>query len=99
MWPREPRTLVQEVNSHTGKLASSLEAVLKTADQAMKKADSTLGSLGSVVGEDSGVRHELYTALKELSAAARSIRTLADYLERHPEALLHGKGEYGGKPK
>lgn len=93
------RTLVQEVNSHTGKLVSSLEAVLKTADQAMKKADSTLGSLGSVVGEDSGVRHELYTALKELSAAARSIRTLADYLERHPEALLHGKGEYGGKSK
>ena len=65
----------------------------------MKKADSTLGGLEGMVGEDSGVRHELYTALKELSAAARSIRTLADYLERHPEALLHGKGEYGGKSK
>jgi len=29
--------------------------------------------------------------LKELSAAARSLRTLADYLERHPEALIRGK--------
>jgi paraquat-inducible protein B len=29
--------------------------------------------------------------LKELAGAARSIRVLADYLERHPEALLRGK--------
>jgi paraquat-inducible protein B len=31
--------------------------------------------------------------LRELSDAARSLRVLADYLERHPEALLRGKGE------
>ena len=33
----------------------------------------------------------LNSALKELSAAARSIRVLADYLEQHPEALVKGK--------
>jgi len=31
------------------------------------------------------------SALKELAAAARSIRVLADYLEQHPEALVKGK--------
>jgi len=35
---------------------------------------------------------ELAETLKELAAAARSLRDMADYLERHPEALLHGKG-------
>jgi len=30
--------------------------------------------------------------MKELKNAARSIRVLAEYLERHPEALIHGKG-------
>jgi paraquat-inducible protein B len=30
--------------------------------------------------------------LNEVSRAARSIRVLADYLERHPESLLRGKG-------
>ena len=31
--------------------------------------------------------------LIEVGAAARSFRDLSDYLERHPEALLRGKGE------
>jgi paraquat-inducible protein B len=29
--------------------------------------------------------------LRELSRAARSVRVLADYLERHPESLIRGK--------
>ena len=80
-------------------LPSSLDTVLKSAESALKKADATLGGIEGIVSEDSGLRHELYSALKELAAAARSIRSLADYLERHPEALLHGKGEYGGKAR
>jgi hypothetical protein len=31
-----------------------------------------------------------------LEEAARSIRLLADYLQRNPEALLRGKGGAGG---
>ena len=40
-------------------------------------------------------RRQLGETLSELSAAGRSIRLLADYLEQHPEALLYGKP--GGK--
>jgi paraquat-inducible protein B len=29
--------------------------------------------------------------MSELARAARSLRVLADYLERHPEALIRGK--------
>jgi paraquat-inducible protein B len=29
--------------------------------------------------------------IKQLDEAARSIRTLTDYLSRHPEALIRGK--------
>ena len=35
---------------------------------------------------------DINNALDELASSARSIRALTDYLERHPEALLHGKG-------
>jgi paraquat-inducible protein B len=34
----------------------------------------------------------LSRALQELSGAVRSLRIMADYLERHPDALIHGKG-------
>jgi len=29
--------------------------------------------------------------MRELSGAARSLRMMANYLERHPEALIKGK--------
>ncbi len=31
--------------------------------------------------------------MKELARTAAAFRTLADYLERHPEALIRGKPE------
>ncbi len=91
---REARHVVQGLHDHASAVASNLRDVLKVVESAVKKADKTLDGM---VGEESSVRHEFYGALKELSAAARSIRLLAEYLERHPEALVHGKGGYGGK--
>ena len=44
-------------------------------------------------GANSPVRLELIKTLNEFSAAARSFRILAEYLENHPEALIKGKGK------
>ena len=35
----------------------------------------------------------LLEAMREIARAAQAFRILADYLERHPEALLSGKKE------
>ena len=40
---------------------------------------------------DAPLPQELQGALQEMTEATRSLRVLADYLERHPEALLKGK--------
>ena len=66
-------------------LSAELLATLKTAHSAM----ATLEASASADGE---IGNELQSALKEISAAARSLRVMAEYLERHPEALLKGKG-------
>ncbi len=34
---------------------------------------------------------QLDSTLEEVRRAARSVRVLADYLDRHPEALIRGK--------
>lgn len=40
---------------------------------------------------DTTKQNDLPNALRELTDAARSIRVLADDLDRHPEALIRGK--------
>ena len=75
--------------------AVRLQALLQTLDQRVGplfvQAQSTLASADGLVGANSQARYDLDALLKELTGAARSIRVLADYLERHPEALLRGK--------
>ena len=60
--------------------------------EAFEQAERTLGAAEGVIGKDSPMKYQLTRTLEELSAAARSIRILAEYMERHPEALLRGKG-------
>jgi paraquat-inducible protein B len=46
-----------------------------------------------MLNADSPLQVKMNTALEEISGAARSLRLLMDYLERHPESLLRGKGQ------
>ena len=51
-----------------------------------------MATLEATTSADGEIGNELQAALKEISAAARSLRVMAEYLERHPEALIKGKG-------
>jgi paraquat-inducible protein B len=73
--------------------------VIPPTHATLEKAQETLASIDDMTAPGSPVRHELVNALKELGAAMRSMRVLADYLERHPEALVQGKGGPGGNRK
>ena len=42
-------------------------------------------------GDGSGQDASLPAAIRELTDTSRTIRSLADYLGRHPEALIRGK--------
>ncbi len=64
---------------------------LESVQNAMDQAKTTLATVKDFVGEDSDTRHKVDRALEEIAAAARSMNSLMDYLERHPESLLKGK--------
>jgi paraquat-inducible protein B len=74
---------------------TNLQTLVQTVDQGLgpllAQAQGTLASAEAMVGSNSPTRYDLDATLKELAGAARSIRVLMDYLERHPEALLRGK--------
>jgi paraquat-inducible protein B len=57
----------------------------------LQAAADTLNALEGLASKDGEIGNQLYNALSELQAAARSIRVMSEYLERHPEALLKGK--------
>ena len=64
-----------------------LHGTIATADRMLKNTDATL------VGKDAPAQQELRDALQEITRAARSLRLLTDFLERHPESLIRGKSE------
>jgi paraquat-inducible protein B len=80
---QETRELVQNLNTN---VTPSITATLDHAQQTLVSVEGTLG-------KDAPLQYEMRQALKELSDAARSLRVLLDYLERHPDALIFGKGK------
>ncbi len=81
------RTL-HEVSPQIGLLVSQLRQTASEADSAVAAANRTIGG-------DPTRQNDLPEALRQLTDMARSVRALADYLDRHPEALLRGKGGKG----
>jgi paraquat-inducible protein B len=65
------------------------------ARDTLTAARTTLDSANSALQPDSALQQDTADAIRELSRTAASLRALADYLERHPEALLRGKPEDG----
>jgi paraquat-inducible protein B len=65
---------------------------VETARAALEQAQRTLATTQEVIEERSPLQFQIRTTLQEVSGAARAVRNLSDYLERHPEAVLFGKG-------
>ncbi len=81
----------QEIGEDLHKAITQLDATLETAQGTLSTARGTLDNTTILTDPNSAQVQQLDSTLQETSRAARSVRGLADYLERHPEALLLGK--------
>lgn len=85
----------QEVASSAAALSRALakidRQVVPEVAAALHQARATLQALQGLTARDSSMVGELRKMLRRLTAAARPVDELADYLARHPEALLEGK--------
>jgi len=75
----------------TKNLNKQLTLLTASGTQAFAKSEQTFNNLNHIVDQESITRHKLEESLDELSRAAKSFRVFTEYLERHPEALIHGK--------
>lgn len=80
---------IQQTTAQAGpqvaKLLSTLHKASDDLDQTAKSADQFVAG--------SATQDGLNSVTLEVTEAARAVRSLADYLDRHPEALLKGRGE------
>ena len=81
----------KEIGDDLHKAIGQLDKTLVTAQGTFVSARGTLDNTTDLTGPNSVQIQQLSSTLQEATRAARSVRVLADYLERHPEALLEGK--------
>jgi len=80
----------------TGRLMKRLDAEVAPDMQAtLVQARAMLANAERVLAADAPLQADLRQSLRDLSRALEAVRSLADWLERHPESLIRGKAEDG----
>jgi paraquat-inducible protein B len=81
--------LANQVDAKATPALAQLPGIMASAQGAVDKANGALGEAG--YGQNSQFQHGLERLTNQMNDAMRNIRVLADYLDRHPEALLRGR--------
>lgn len=87
----EAQSLIRQANQGIGPALRDLPSAMQRLNEALGRANALIGSAERGYGQDSAVRREAQRMLEQASDAARSIRLLADYLNRRPDSLLRGR--------
>jgi paraquat-inducible protein B len=84
------RRVVAKIDVHADPLLTSLTKTSDTAGAALEHAQVTLTGVDGVLDQDSPLGYELMRTLREVRELSRSLGSLADYLERNPDAVVYG---------
>lgn len=80
---------ITDLSSITDQLDSSIAPELTAI---LSQGRQVVANINGLIGPDAPLSIETVRTMRNVGAAARSIRAFADYLDRHPEALIRGKG-------
>jgi paraquat-inducible protein B len=86
--------LVKNLNTAVSNLnltITSARGTLTNTDKLLTSTDKLMGNANELLAPNSVLNAEVNTMLQQGGEAAEALRVLLDYLERHPEALIHGK--------
>lgn len=87
--------LVDDSTRLVGRLHDDAERLSQSAATTLAEIQAAAAAAGNLIAPDSQVYFQLTQTLEAAAKTARSLRLLADTLERHPEALLKGKPDPG----
>jgi paraquat-inducible protein B len=91
---RETLAALAELMADMREVAQQLnEGMMPAVTASLAHTERVLAGAEALLAPDSPASIELKRLLRETADAARSIRSMAEYLEQHPEALIRGKAE------
>jgi paraquat-inducible protein B len=81
---------LKQIDSSAARVGAKLDRLVAALQQTASRLDHTAASVDRAMGGSTS-QYGVDTAVKEITEAARAARSLADYLDRHPEALIKGR--------
>ena len=87
----DAQKLVNKVNGGIDPIIADANKLTTMTLAAMDQMRITLETARSSISPDSDLYFQLNRTLKEIQTTASAIRAFADYVQRHPDALLLGK--------
>lgn len=85
------RDLTTRLDTQAGPFLASLKTTTDRTNDALDQMRVTLQNVQKFIDPASPLASQISSALQEMTGAARSVRLLADYLERNPSAVVRGK--------
>lgn len=82
---------VQTLSKELRTLTAGLDALVSKVDGSIVRFDQTVRRADFLISEDSALGAGLTQALREVTAAAQSLRRVTDDIHRRPESLLFGR--------
>jgi paraquat-inducible protein B len=77
--------------------SADIRAAASAARSTLERADSFFASISKQLAAQSSLQLRLAETLDELAASMRSVRQLADTIDRQPESLIRGKDDPGDR--
>ena len=93
------RGVMAKLDAHADPLLTSLTGTSDSARATLDRAKVTLGGFDRTLDQESPLGFEVFQTLKDFQAAAQSLRSLLDYLERVPDAPIYGLRRPRGEAK
>ena len=87
----EARLATQRLNTTLGSASAELPQALESFRLAMENVERTTRTAGAALHPASPLMEDMRRMLREATTAMRSLRSVADTIERNPEALIYGK--------
>ncbi|SDS83141.1 paraquat-inducible protein B [Halopseudomonas litoralis] len=89
-------SMANNIDGSLSELRKTMEqvnnGVLPQLQRTLERSEQTLESANQAMADGSPQRQQVGDALEEAQRAMRSVRVLTDYLSRHPESLIRGRG-------